>query len=160
MKHPKKFFGQIHLVFAWLRNRTRSSNASLLSISIPRSFSHLLLEIAMPSMFIRISRVVLVKRRDFSSFASVNHLNNYLIIFRDFVIPYQATYPSNFTNDRFWTKTEFSNVAKCKWGSLVLQTPHRFVDETCWWFMGFNAPDKFWSVLHLKIDKWLKIEET
>ena len=101
MKHPKKFFGQMHLVFAWLRNRTRGSNASLLSISIPKSFSHLLLKIAMPSMFIRISRVVLVKRRDFSSFASVNHVNNYLILSRDFVIPYQAIYPSNFTNDRF-----------------------------------------------------------
>ena len=26
-------------------------------------------------------------------------------------------YPSSFTNVRFWTKTEFLHVAKCRWGS-------------------------------------------
>ena len=26
-------------------------------------------------------------------------------------------YPSSFTNVRFWSKIEFLNVAKCRWGS-------------------------------------------
>ena len=61
-----------------------SSSVCLLSKWIPRSFSHLLLEMAIPRMLIQISCVEFV-RCDFSGFSfrrlSVNHLNKVLEIF-------------------------------------------------------------------------------
>ena len=61
------------------RDLTRGSNVSFLSKWIPRSFSHLLLEMAILPMLIWISCVEFVRRCDFSGFAfrklAVNHLN-------------------------------------------------------------------------------------
>ena len=65
---------------------------------IPRSFPHLLLEIAIPTMLIWISCVVFVKIRDSSGFAfrrfSVNHLNKVLNLFLDRVKHLIQTYVS------------------------------------------------------------------
>ena len=71
---------------------TWGSNVNLLSIWIPRSFSHLLLEMAIPPMLIWISCADFVRRCDFSWFAFrrllVNYLNKVFDIFLDHVIPY------------------------------------------------------------------------
>ena len=67
------------------KDLTWGSNVSLLSIWIPRSFSHLLLEISISPMLILISCAEYVRRCDFSGFSfrrlSVNHLNKVSEIF-------------------------------------------------------------------------------
>ena len=66
------------------RDITSGSNVSLSSKCIPRSFSHLLLEIAISPMLILISCVEFV-RCDFSGYAfrrlSINHLNKVFKVF-------------------------------------------------------------------------------
>ena len=61
------------------RDLTWGSNISLLPIWIPRSFSHLLLEMAIPPILIWLSCVEFVRRCEFSGFAfrrlSAKHLN-------------------------------------------------------------------------------------
>ena len=67
------------------RDLTWCSNVNLLSIWIPWSFSHLLLEMAIPYMLIWISCAEFVRKWDFSGFGfrrlSVNHLNKVSDIF-------------------------------------------------------------------------------
>ena len=78
------------------RNLTWGSNGSWLSKWISRSFSHLLLEMTIPSILIWISCVYFVGRCDFSGFTfrrlSMNLRVKYLRFFLDCVIPYSYFY--------------------------------------------------------------------
>ena len=51
---------------------------------------------------------------------------------------FAGIYPSNFANVQFWTKIEFLNVVKCRWGSWGA------VSSTMgsWWSIGGGSGGK------------------
>ena len=69
-------------------------------------------------------------------------------------------YPSSFTNIHFRTKTELSNVIKCRWGSQGVV----FSTRGSWWSptrgSGSKALEKHWPPYIWRANKWLKAEET
>ena len=87
------------------RDLTWGSNFSLWLKWIPRSFLHLLLEMAISPILILSSRVEFLRRCGFSGFAfrrlSVNHLNKVFEIFMDRVVRY---------SNLCWMRGEFCHL--------------------------------------------------
>ena len=70
-----------------------------------------------------------------------------------------CVFPSSFINFRFWTKTEFSNVVKGRWGSRGVVSSR----TVSWWSLGGSSggkvPENVWLFYIWKTNKQLKIEE-
>ena len=63
-------------------------------------------------------------------------------------ITHLGIYPSSFTNVRFWTEIEFSNVAKWRsWGTASSEAGSWLNPGGGW---GSKAPEKIWPFLHLE----------